>query len=115
MMNDIPKNGTGSIPQQPQKIEQVKNSEISQEVSAAVQPNITQETTNLPNVDAAGRSLVSADNIENDLKFLKENPKAALAAFDYFDKAYSVLKAAGHQNPYEESCAQMGVCAKELT
>lgn len=112
MSNDIPKNGTGSnIPQQPQKIEQVKP-EVNPEVSAPIQQSAAQETKDLPKVDPLGRSLVSADNLETDIKFLQENPKAAAIAMDYFDKAYASLKEAGHENPYEEACKQMGACAK---
>ncbi len=116
-MNDIPKNGAGSIPQKSQKIEQTKNSELISEASQTVQENTTPQNTpkDLPSVDSLGRSLVSTDNIENDLKFLQENPKAAAAALDYFDQAYAILKKSGHENPYEESCAQMGACAKEFS
>ena len=115
MMNDIPNKGPGSnIPAQTQKIEQTKQ-EIIPETSAPVQANVTQETKDLPNVDPLGRSLVSTDNIEQDLKVLQENPKVAFTSMKYFDNAYSALKAAGNENAYEEAAAQMGVCAKELS
>ncbi len=112
-MNEIPKNSAGSSrPQQPQKIEQVKSQELNPEISSQVPQNITQETKDLPSVDAAGRSLVSADNLENDIKFLQENPKAVAFAMDYFDRAYASLKEAGHENPYEEASKKMHTCAK---
>ena len=100
-MNDIPKNGAGSIPQKSQKIEQTKNSELISEASQTVQENTTPQNT--------------PKDLQNDLKFLQENPKAAAAALDYFDQAYAILKKSGHENPYEESCAQMGACAKEFS
>lgn len=115
MMNDIPKNGAGSIPQQSSKVEQVKAADAVSENIPTVQENTPQVTPkDLPSVDSIGRSLVSTDNIEQDLKFFQENPKVAAAALDYFDKAYAMLQKAGHENPYEESCSQMGACAKEF-
>ena len=110
-MNDIPNKGPGSnIPAQTQKIENTKIQENPTETPVAqpVQP----ETKDISNVDTLGRSLVNPDNLESDLKFIQENPKAAALAMKYFDAAYNILKENGHQNPYEEACKQMGTCSK---
>lgn len=116
-MNDIPNKGPGSnIPQQTQKVEQVKAQEVNTETSATVQTNVTQEAKDLPKTDAVGQSLVAPpDNLESDLKILQENPKVAFTSLKYFDNAYAALKTSGHENPYEEAAAQMGILAKELS
>lgn len=114
-MNDIPNNGRGAnIPQQPQKIEQVK-SELAHDFEANAEDSVAQKSQELPNVDTAGRSLVfTGDNIENDLKILQENPKAAAAAMEYFEQAYQQYVKAGHENPYEAAATSQGSFINEF-
>lgn len=93
-MNEIPKSGSG-IPQQTQKIEQVKP-EVSQEIDqqpfaeAQVSKEIKEITEN-----PADRSAVKVDNLENDMKVFAKNPELA-------EKAMQVAQIA------EQKAAQNG-------
>ncbi len=83
-MNEIPKN-TPSIPQQPQRVEQVK-SETVQESVPQVEETQTKEITEIPE-NPADRSVVKADNLENDIKVFAQNPELAEKALEIAELA----------------------------
>lgn len=58
-----------------------------------------------PKAEALGRSMLfkGADNTNNDLKALLENPEIAENSDKAFDAAYNAAKDAGVENPYEEA------------
>lgn len=96
-MNEIPKNSP-SIPQQPQKIEQVKPEAVQEVEAAAVEAPATKEITEIPE-NPADRSTVKADNLENDLKVFTSNPELAAKALDVAELAEKRYQEAGVENP----------------
>lgn len=86
-MTEIPKNPTTSIPQQPQKVEQIKT-EVTEEqiqeqpVSDAQSKEITEIKEN-----PADRSAVKVDNLENDIKVFTSNPELAEKALEIAELA----------------------------
>lgn len=88
-MTEISKN-TPNIPQQPQKIEQVKQEPV-QEVAQQPAEVPTKEITEIPE-NPADRSAVKIDNIENDLKVFASNPELtekAMAIAELAEKKYA--------------------------
>ena len=57
--------------------------------------------------EALGRSMLfrGADNLNNDLKALMENPQIAENSDKMFEAAYSAALNAGVENPYEEAAS----------
>lgn len=95
-MNEIPKNSS-SIPQQTQKIEQVK-SEPVKELPGSVTETSTKEITEIPE-NPADRSAVKVDNLENDMKIFASNPELAQKAMEVAKLAEQKYKASGVEQP----------------
>jgi len=96
-MNEIQKNSP-SIPQQPQKIEQVK-AEPVQEVNAVPETvDAGREITEIPE-NPADRSTVKADNLENDIKIYTSNPELAKVSMEITDLAAKKYSQAGVKDP----------------
>ena len=57
--------------------------------------------------EALGRSMLikGADNLNNDLKALMENPHIAENSDDIFETAFKAAQDAGIENPYEEAAS----------
>lgn len=57
--------------------------------------------------EALGRSMLikGADNLNNDLKALMENPQLAENSDEVFEAAYKAAQEAGLKNPYEEAAS----------
>ena len=96
-MNEIPKNSP-SIPQQPQKIEQVKTEAVQEPEVATAEAPATKEINEIPE-NPADRSTVKADNLENDLKVFTANPELAGKALEVADLAEKRYAEAGVENP----------------
>jgi hypothetical protein len=95
-MNEIPKNSP-NIPQQPQKVEQLKGSEVAQDAnqqSTGVQPKEIKEIPENP----ADRASVKADNLENDIKVFAANPELAAKALEVAELAEKRYQEAGVQD-----------------
>lgn len=94
-MTEIPKN-TPSIPQQPQKVEQIVKTDNVQEV--AQQPVAeTKEIKEIPE-NPADRSAVKVDNLENDIKVFVSNPELAAKALEVAELAEKRYAEAGIEN-----------------
>ena len=92
-MNEIPKNSP-SIPQQAQKIEQVKQ-DVAQEVTPQIEDvQASKEIKEIPE-NPADRSAVKVDNLENDLKVFAANPELAQKAMEIAELAEKKYEAAG--------------------
>ena len=91
-MNEIPKN-TPNIPQQPQKVEQVKT-ETAQETPVQTAEVETKEITEIPENPAA-RVSVKTDNLENDMKVFAANPELAAKALEIAELAEKRYEEAG--------------------
>jgi len=91
-MNEIPKN-TPSIPQQPQKIEQVKP-ETVQETAPQTEEAKAKEITEIPE-NPANRAGIKADNLENDIKVFAQNPELAQKALEVAELAEKKYTDAG--------------------
>lgn len=104
-MNEIPKNAQGpSIPQQPQKIEHVKNENL-QDAQAVKTPDVqTKEINEIPE-NPADRSAVKVDNLENDIKAFAANPELARQAMDIAELAEKRYENAGLEHPELKSLA----------
>lgn len=89
-MNEIPKT---SIPQQTQKIEQVK-AETVQETAPQVEEAQTKEITEIPE-NPANRAGITADNLENDIKVFAQNPELASKALEVAELAEKKYTDAG--------------------
>ena len=96
-MNEIPKNSP-SIPQQPQRIEQVKPEAVQEAETAPVDTAAAKEITEIPE-NPADRTTVKADNLENDLKVFTSNPELAEKALDVAELAEKRYQEAGVENP----------------
>ena len=68
-----------------------------------------QQLTDFSNMqaEALGRSMLfkGADNVNNDLKVLMENPQIAENSDKMFETAYRIAQDNGSENPYEEAAA----------
>lgn len=92
-MNEIPKN-TPSIPQQTQRVEQVK-SEVVQEAAPQIEDTqTTKEITEIPE-NPANRAGIKADNLENDIKVFAQNPELAEKALEIAELAEKRYQDAG--------------------
>ncbi len=98
-MNEIPKNAQGpNIPQQTQKIEQVKT-ESNQEPQQIKQPEVqTKEINEIPE-NPADRTTVKVDNLENDIKIFAANPELAAKALEIAELAEKKYADAGIEQP----------------
>jgi len=97
-MNEIPKNSP-SIPQQPQKVEQVKAETVQEQQPVAPEnQTTTKEITEIPE-NPADRTILKADNLENDLKVFTSNPELAEKALEISELAEKRYEAAGVENP----------------
>ncbi len=94
-MNEIPKN-TPSLAQQPQKVEQVKTETI-QETAAQIEEAKSKEIKEIPE-NPADRSVVKADNLENDIKVFAQNPELAAKALEVAELAEKKYAAAGMED-----------------
>lgn len=94
-MNEIPKN-TPSIPQQPQKVEQVK-SEAVQETAPQIEEAQTKEINEIPE-NPANRAGITADNLENDIKVFAKNPELASKALEVAELAEKRYSEAGFED-----------------
>ena len=98
-MNEIPKNAQGpSIPQQTQKIEQVKVDALPETQSSAQPETQAMEMTKIPE-NPADRSAVKVDNLENDLKIFAANPELAQKALEIAELAEKRYQDAGIEQP----------------
>lgn len=97
-MNEIPKNAQGpTIPQQTQKVEQVKSEIVDTQPQKPldVQPKEIKEIPENP----ADRSAVKVDNLENDLKIFAANPELAQKALEVAEIAEKQYAEAGIEQP----------------
>ncbi len=98
-MTEIPKN-TPNIPQQPQKIEQVKTEAVQNgapQVDEA-QAKDVKEITEIPE-NPADRATIKADNLENDIRIFTQNPELAQKALEVAELAEKKYADAGVQDP----------------
>ncbi len=79
-----------------------KNSPEQPEV-IDVKPQLTDFSDS--KAEALGRSMLfkGADDVNNDLKALVENPQIAENSDEIFELAFKAAEAAGLENPYEEA------------
>lgn len=91
-MNEIPKNTPG-LPQQTQKVEQVK-AETVQETAPQAEAFQTKEITEIPE-NPANRAGITADNLENDIKVFAQNPELASKALEVAELAEKRYSEAG--------------------
>ena len=76
------------------------------EIQDKTEEKALQQNNEISNAEGvSGRSLLikDADNINNDLKALVENPQIAENSDKLFETAYAVAKEKGIENPYEEA------------
>lgn len=98
-MTEIPKNPTTSIPQQPQKVEQIKPEVVEEQAQEqAVVEQQTKEITEIQE-NPADRSAVKVDNLENDIKVFTSNPELAQKALEVAELAEKRYEEAGVENP----------------
>lgn len=97
-MNEIPKNSP-SIPQQPQKVEQVKAETVQEQQPVAPENQKTTKEINEIPENPADRTILKADNLENDLKVFTSNPELAEKALEISELAEKRYEAAGVENP----------------
>lgn len=97
-MNEIPKNAQGpNIPQQTQKIEQVKPEAVKEQAAPPADVQ-TKEINEIPE-NPADRSAVKVDNLENDLKVFAANPELAQKALEVAELAEKRYKDSGVEQP----------------
>ena len=60
-----------------------------------------------PKAEALGRSMLikDADNVNNDLKAIMENPQIAENSDKMFETAFKAAQDAGIENPYEQTAS----------
>lgn len=114
-MREIDKVNNGIQPIQPAKVDSSKEN-LKDENVVAENAEPKKEIKDLGNTPAEtlGRSQVAADNIENDLKVMKENPKMVEDANKFFDMAEKVLKKNGAEHPAEEAALLTDAYKKEF-
>lgn len=83
---------------------QKQNTETTPENTESL-PQLTDFSDN--KAEALGRSMLikGADNINQDLKALMENPQIAENSDEMFEAAYAAAIEAGLENPYEEAAS----------
>lgn len=91
-MNEIPKH-TPSIPQHPQKIEQIDS--VKPETVQSVSENSQTKEINKITENPADRSSVKIDNLENDIKVFASNPELASKALEIAELAEKKYADAG--------------------
>ena len=96
-MTEIQPNQPG-IPQQPQKIEQVKTDVQEPQVQAVVDNTPSKEITEIPENPADRSTVKPADNLEADMKIFTENPELAKKALEVAELAEKRYKDAGVQD-----------------
>lgn len=92
-MNEIPKNAP-AVPQQTQKIEQVKTETVQEPAASQIEEIQTKEFNKIPE-NPADRSVVKADNLENDIKIFTQNPELAAKALEVAELAEKKYADAG--------------------
>ena len=102
-MNEIPKNSP-NIPQQPQKVEQVKVETAQEPVQQQVAETQTKEIKEIPE-NPADRTAVKVDNLENDIKLFAANPELAQKALEIAELAEKRYTEAGIENPEVKALA----------
>lgn len=102
-MNEIPKNSP-NIPQQPQKVEQVKSETVQETVQQPVAETQTKEINEIPE-NPADRTAVKVDNLENDIKIFASNPELAQKALEVAELAEKRYAEAGIENPEVKALA----------
>ena len=86
-MTEIQPNQPG-IPQQTQKIEQIKQETIQEPQTVPVQNDVpVKEITEIPENPADRSTVKPADNLEADMKMFTENPELAKKALDIAELA----------------------------
>ena len=96
-MTEIPKNPT-NIPQQPQKVEQLKPAAQTDEQKAQVVEEPQAKEIKEIKENPADRSSVKVDNLENDLKVFTSNPELAQKAMEVAELAQKRYTDAGIQD-----------------
>lgn len=111
-MREIEKVNNGNVnqPIQPTKVD-TTTKEIPAEEKAPKKE--IKDLGNMP-AESLGRSQVSKDNIENDVKVMQENPKTVEEANKFFDMAEKVLKKNGSEHPAEEAALLTDAYKKEF-
>lgn len=113
-MREIPNNtGVPFSPKADLKADAPKAPEVKSETHE-VSAKGTEDLSKSPSA-ISGRSLVSsADNLDNDVKIMMENPKAVEQANEFFDAAEAKYRAEGAENPYEKAAALTDAFKKEF-
>ena len=97
IMTEIQKN-TPSIPQQPQRVEQVKAETVQESLAVPEIDVQTKEINEIPENPADRSTVKPADNLENDLKIYTSNPELAKKALEISELAEKNYSAAGIQD-----------------
>ena len=92
-MNEIPKN-TPAVPQQAQKIEQVKLDTVQETNVPQGEVVQAKEINEIPE-NPADRSVIKADYLENDIKVFAQNPELAAKALEVAELAEKKYADAG--------------------
>lgn len=113
-MREIPNNtGVPFSPKADLKTDTTKAPEVKAEATEVAAKG-TEDLSKSPSA-ISGRSLVSsADNLDNDVKLMLENPKAVEQANVFFDAAEAKYRAEGAENPYEKAAALTDAFKKEF-
>lgn len=113
-MREIPNNTGVPFSQKADlKPETAKVSEVKPE-TPEMPAKGTEDLSKSPSA-ISGRSLVSgADNVDNDVKIMIENPKAIEQANQFFDAAEAKYRKEGVENPYEKAAALTDMFKKEF-
>ena len=82
---------------------QKQNTDINSDIVENEEPKLKDFSD--PKAESLGRSMLikDADNVNNDLKALLENPQLAENSDKLFETAYNAAQATGIKNPYEEA------------
>ncbi len=102
-MNEIPKNSP-NIPQQSQKVEQVKVETVHESAQQSAVEAQTKEIKEIPE-NPADRTAVKVDNLENDIKVFAANPELAQKALEIAELAEKRYAEAGIENPEVKALA----------
>lgn len=113
-MREIPNNtGVPFSPKADLKSDAPKAPEVKPEI-AETSAKGTEDLSKSPSA-ISGRSLVSgADNVDNDVKTMMENPAAVEKANEFFDAAEAKYRKDGVENPYEKAAALTDAFKKEF-
>ncbi len=97
-MTEIPKNPTTSIPQQPQKVEQIKPEVTEEQVQDVAATDVQAKEITEIQENPADRSAVKVDNLENDIKVFTSNPELAKKALEVAELAEKRYKEDGMED-----------------